>query len=60
MVRRETKEKVGYKDLKGIMVRKETPESKDPMEMSVKREKKVCLRLCDLCVCVCICLHAPV
>ena len=45
MVRRETKEKVGYKDLKGIVVRKETQGSKGPMEMLVKREEKVCLHL---------------
>ena len=52
MVRRETKEKVGYKDLKGIVVRKETPGSKGPREMLVKREIKVCLHLC-----VFVCTH---
>ena len=59
MVRRETKEKMGYKDLKGIVVRKETPGGKAPREMLVKREKKVCLHLCALCVCVCVyvCTH---
>ena len=60
MVRRETKEKMGYKDLRGIVAKKETLGSKGSREMLVKREIKVCLHLCDLCVCLCICLHAPV
>ena len=57
MVRRETKDKMGYKDLKGIVVRKETLGSKGPMEMLVKREEKVSLHLRVLCVYVCMHLY---
>ena len=53
MVRRETKVKVGCMDLKVIVVKKETLGNKDPREMLVKKEIKVCMHLIALCVFVC-------
>ena len=59
MVRRETKVKVGCRDLKVIVVKKETLGNKDPREMLVKKEIKVCMRLSSLCVFVCMqCMFA--